>query len=197
MCIPLQIPPPAPEQDASAAWRADVYARAISGESRAYAEILEAFRPRILRYATRMLGDQDAAEDIAQEAFVRAFQSFSQCTGPEAMESWLFSIVANRCRTALKKRTRRERLFARFHRHDDRPASVEPATPVLMTKTAQIARALDALSPEQREAFVMRHVDGMGYDEIARVTGAGVSALKMRVARARDVLRERLAEELA
>lgn len=196
MCIPLKIPPPAPEQDASAAWRADVYARARLGESRAYAEILETYRPRFLRYATRMVGDQDAAEDIAQEAFVRAFQSFSQCTGPEVMESWMFAIVANRCRTTLQKRTRRERLFARFHRHEERSSAVEPATPVLSTTRANIARALDALSPEQREAFVMRHVDEMGYDEIARVTGAGVSALKMRVARAREVLRERLGEEM-
>jgi len=183
------------DADADAQWRAAVYARAVAGEPDAYAEILRVFRPRFLRYATRMLGDRDAAEDVAQESFVRALRSIAQCAGPEQLESWMFSILANRCRTALEKRARRERLFARFRAHETETEAIDPPVATIDTTTQHVARALEALTPEQREAFLMRHVEELGYDEMARLTGAGVSALKMRVSRARELLRERLMEE--
>jgi RNA polymerase sigma-70 factor, ECF subfamily len=173
-----------------------VYGRAVAGDARAYAEILRAYRPRFLRYATRMLEDRDAAEDVAQEAFVRAFRALPQCAGPDSLESWMFSILANRCRTALAKRARHELLFARFHDQDDGEAVADPMTPHMDVTARQVEQALDTLSAEQREAFLMRHVEEMGYDEMARVTGAGVSALKMRVSRARELMRAHLAEDV-
>jgi len=180
------------DADVAAQWRADVYARATAGETAAYAELLRVFRPRFLRYATRMLRDRDAAEDAAQESFVRAFRSIGQCAGPEQLDSWMFSILANRCRSALEKRARRERLFARFRAREADDEAIDPAIPALDATTQHVTRALESLSPEQREAFVMRHVEELGYDEMARVTGASVSALKMRVSRARELLRREL-----
>lgn len=182
------------DADVAAQWRADVYARAVAGDSNAYGELLRVFRPRFLRYATRMLRDRDAAEDAAQESFVRAFRSIAQCAGSEQLDSWMFSILANRCRTALEKRARRERLFARFRAREMTSDTVDPSVPSL-DSAQHVTRALDVLSAEQREAFLMRHVEELGYDEMARITGASISALKMRVSRARDLLRARLMEE--
>lgn len=193
--MPSSLPLSEADADSGAQWRADVYARAVAGETAAYGELLRAFRPRFIRYATRMLHDQDAAEDVAQESFVRAFRSIPQCAGPEQLDSWMFSILANRCRTALEKRARRERLFARFRAHEVDSSATDPALAPLDSTARHVTRALEVLTPEQREAFLMRHVEDMGYDEMARITGASVSALKMRVSRARDLLRARLMEE--
>lgn len=172
-----------------------MYARAVAGDTRAYAEVLAAYRPRFLRYATRMLQDRDAAEDVTQEAFVRAFRSMAQCSGSSSLESWMFSILANRCRSVLEKRARRRRLHERFTQDTAPERVVHPDSGAPGVTMREVERALSTLSTEQREAFLLRHVEDMGYEEMARITGTGVSALKMRVSRARELLRAQLTED--
>jgi RNA polymerase sigma-70 factor, ECF subfamily len=102
-------------------------------------------------------------------------------------DPWFFKILGNRCRTVLEKRKRdtTEPLDADFH-------AVAPASDPYQLD--DVYRVLDGLPAEQREAFLLYHVEGLSYEEIAQVTGAGLSALRMRVKRAMDTLRARLLE---
>jgi RNA polymerase sigma-70 factor (ECF subfamily) len=104
----------------------------------------------------------------------------------------MFAIVANECRSAASRRARRERRLV-----DDEAVleaeAVEDGSDQRATRE-EIERALDELPPEQREAFVLKHVEQMSYEEMAEITGVGVSALKMRVKRACERLRDLLEE---
>src|SRR5689334_9711713 len=137
-----------------------------------------------------MLGDRTDAEDAAQETFMRVHKALSQYDERTPFRSWLFAILVNRCRTSLSQRIRRERRVVA----DDSEmmlASV-PSTARATEVREDVERALRQLVPEQREAFLLRHVEQLEYDEIARLTGAGLSAVRMRVKRACDRLQELL-----
>ena len=177
---------------------AALVARVIGGETAAFAPLVARHRDRLARYAYRMLGDEADAEEALQDAFVRAFRSLARCENPERFDAWLFSILVNRCRTAGARRARRGRTFVR-----DETALLEAASGQAIASTEvergawreEIERALARLDAGQREAFLLKHVEELGYDEMAALTGVGVSALKMRVKRACDRLRVLLREE--
>ena len=139
-----------------------------------------------------MLGDADDAEDVLQSVFLRAFRHLDRCEDPERFGAWLHRIVVNECRTFATRRGQRELRFVR----DEIVLSGLTATEITSDSGLQTAieRALQTLPADQREAFLLKHVEEMEYDEMAEVTGAGVSALKMRVKRAIERLREQLEE---
>ena len=161
-----------------------------SGELEAFAELVHRYRDRHARYVMRMLGNRDDAEDVLQGVFLRAFRHIGSCHEPSRFAGWLQRIVINECRTALAKRTLERRRFLDDDTVLDFVPDGQPEGDVVL-RTA-IDRALDRLTPEMREAFVMKHVEDMPYDEIALLTGDSVSALKMRVKRACDQLRSAL-----
>lgn len=171
---------------------AELVRRVLAGEVEAYGALVERYRPRCARFAVHMLGDAADAEEVVQEAFLRAYRALPRCRQPDRFGAWLLRILANRCRTARASRSRRERLvllddgvvgMAAVAHPEDRSAWRE-----------EIAVALARLAPEQREAFLLKHVEELDYGEMAEITGAGVSALKMRVKRACERLRELLQE---
>lgn len=162
----------------------------LGGDARAFTTLIDRHAPSCLRYGTRMLGDRADAEDVAQETFMRVHKSLSQYDERTPFRTWLFSILVNRCRTALSQRIRRERRVIA----DDSEmmlASV-PSTAQATELRDDVERALRRLVAEQREAFLLRHVEQLDYDEIARLTGARPSAVRMRVKRACDRLQELL-----
>ena len=171
---------------------ATIVARVLGGDVDAYALLVARYRPRLSRYAVRMLGDREDAQEALQDAFIRAYRALSRCDDPERFGSWLFSILVNRCRTAGARATRRSRTFV----SDEAAAhvAVDDQRAEQAAMREEIERALAQLDPDQREAFLLKHVEGLSYEEIAELTGAGVSALKMRVKRACDRLRGLLQE---
>ncbi|HSA57925.1 MAG TPA: RNA polymerase sigma factor [Gemmatimonadaceae bacterium] len=167
-------------------------ARVLAGDSRAYAILVARYRAQFARYAVRMLGAREDAEEALQDAFVRGYRSLARCDDPERFGAWLFRILANRCRTAGTRRGRREKTFVR-----DELALLDAAEEHPAERNAwreEIQRALMRLDDDHREAFLLKHVEELGYDEIAELTGVGVSALKMRVKRACERLRVLLQE---
>ena len=171
---------------------AALVARVLGGDSRAYAVLVARYRAQFARYAVRMLGSREDAEEALQDAFVRAYRSLAKCDDPDRFASWLFRILANRCRTTGARRGRREKTFVR-----DEIALLDASVDHPAERAAwreEIQRALIALDDDQREAFLLKHVEEMGYDEMAEITGVGVSALKMRVKRACERLRVLLQE---
>jgi RNA polymerase sigma-70 factor, ECF subfamily len=171
---------------------AAIVARVLRGNAEAFRELVDRYRDQYARYALHMLGNREDAEEALQDAFTRAYRSLARCEDPERFGAWLFRILVNRCRTAGARRGRRARTFvtddaallgASEEHPEDRAAWRE-----------EIDRALQQLRSEQREAFLLKYVEELGYDEMSRMTGVGVSALKMRVMRACERLRDLLSE---
>ena len=163
--------------------------RVRQGDVDAFAPIVARFRPEFGRYARHMLGNREDAEDALQETFVRAFRWLGHCREPRRFGAWAFRILVNRCRTARRKALGHDRRTApeMMLEHHGVPSTAETAA-----WREEIDRALRQLPSDQREAFLLRHVEGYSYEEMTELTGAGLSALKMRVKRACDRLRSEL-----
>ena len=166
---------------------------ALAGDPAAFAALVDRHAPACLRFASRMLGNREDAEDATQEAFVRAHRALARYDEQMRFRTWVMSILANRCRTALLHRQRR---VARVVIDGDAvEQAVGPPTGDDGDLRDAIERALARLDAAQREAFVLKHVEMMSYDEMSAITGAGVSALKMRVQRACERLQGLLRED--
>ena len=172
--------------------------RVLAGETEAFAVLVRRYRDSFARFATRMVGNRADAEDVLQSAFVRAYRALGRCRKPDQFAACLYQIVVNECRGFASRRTRRERWYAESDEAlDELPAEEiagEDDEPPL--SLVELGRALEQLPVEQREAFVLKHVEGASYEEMAELTGAGVSALKMRVQRACARLRDLLEEAI-
>ncbi len=163
--------------------------RAKRGEEQAFIEIVEFYYPRCLRFARNMLGSEQDAEEAVQDTFVRVHDSFPRFREDARFDPWLFRILANRCRTSLA-RSRRHRSMIEY---GEVPLSAAAAEEDFGADWAEEVRVvLESLPAEQREAFLLRHVEDLSYEDIAAMTGVGLSALRMRVKRACDALRVRL-----
>ncbi len=166
--------------------------RVLAGEVEAYAGLVTRYRDRLGRYAVHLLGNRADAEDAVQEAFVRAYRALKRCEAPDRFGAWLFQILVNRCRTIGGQRARRERVVMS---NEAALLEADVAHPADRQAVGEAIRwALDRLSPEQREAFLLKYVEDLSYEEMAEMTGEGVSALKMRVKRACEMLRALLTE---
>jgi RNA polymerase sigma-70 factor, ECF subfamily len=160
--------------------------RVLGGDTRAYAVLVARYRDRLGRYAVHMLGNVEDAEEALQDAFVRGYRSLHRCNGPERFGAWLYGILVNCCRTAGARAARRGRVFL----HDDTVLNDAALPgPAERAEFEDLVRwALARLAPESREAFLLKHLEDLEYEEMARLTGVGISALKMRVKRAREQL---------
>lgn len=175
---------------------AAVIRQVLAGDVEAYRLLVARHRERLGRFALRMLGNREDAEEALQDAFVRAYRSLGQCATPERFDGWLFRILANRCRTKGALRRRYEATFVA----DEIALTAAPdptteRTPVQHDLGGEdLARALVHLDSDSREAFLLKYVEELSYQEMAGLTGARVSALKMRVKRACERLRRILTE---
>jgi len=192
----LQLIRPAPITDppepGSAAERSLLVRAAQQGDVRAFASLVDAYYARCLRFALHMLSNRGDAEEAVQDTFVRVYRALPGYEERESFEPWLFRILANRCRSA-GARERRRAEVVEFGDVPDRPSERRHDDAIAWRE--EIGRALATLPPEQREAFLMRHVEDLTYDDMAIATGAGISALKMRVKRACDALKQLLTED--
>ena len=164
---------------------------ARAGDVRAFATLVDDYYARCLRFALHMLESRADAEEAVQDTFVRVYRALPSYREQDAFEPWLFRILGNRCRTA-GARARRHAAFMEYGEVPERAST--SARDSELAWQDEIGSALRALPTEQREAFLMRHVEGMTYEDMGTATGAGLSALKMRVKRACDTLRVRLRE---
>jgi len=165
-----------------------VVRRVLDGDIELFRVLVERYREQFGKYAVALVGDSDTAADAMQEAFIRAYRSLTSCRDPDRFGAWFHRILTNQCHDARAKQSTPGSLDRL-----DLPGNDRTDAPAEQTEIGDaISAALARLTPEQKEAFVMKHVDGRSYDEMAELTGVGVDALKMRVHRARDGLREML-----
>ncbi|MGH7459179.1 MAG: RNA polymerase sigma factor [Longimicrobiaceae bacterium] len=161
----------------------------LSGEREAYGVLVARYQAVLYRHAVGMVRSPDTAEDMVQESFVRGFRELRRCREPDRFGSWIFRVLRNRCLDYLKDKRRRN-----VSLEEELTATANPPAAEGVLERERIHRALHNLPPDQREAFLLKHVEGYGYQEMSGLLGASVSALKMRVMRAREALREALSE---
>ena len=125
-----------------------------------------------------------------QETFLRAYRALGRYREQDTFRAWLYRILINQCRSLARQRSRYQRRVV----SDDEVIERAPARSLEGDDDARDAlqHALERLDPDQREAFLLKYGEGLDYEAMAGITGAGISALKMRVKRACDALRPEL-----
>lgn len=163
----------------------------LDGDVEAFSRLVDRHYDRCARIAMRILGNREDAEEAIQDAFLRAFRGLGSYQDRERFSAWLTRILINQCRTIRARQERRDEVFSHLELAD---AELFADAECAESAWPDLERALSQLPADQREAVVLRYADDLTYEEMARVTGAGESALKMRVQRAFARLRALLQE---
>jgi len=148
----------------------------------------------IFRYADRLLGSRAEAEDVTQEVFLKALSRVDQYDGRAPVASWLFAIAANACRDRLRRSGRRTSVPLESVAEPSAPGPPPDRALVEIERRRLVRRALAALSEEQREALVLARFHDMPYVEIARTLDISEGAVKTRIFRAMEKLRDLFSE---
>ena len=163
----------------------EIVGRIRTGDVDAFRLLLDRHYPACLRFAIRQLGNRADAEEAVQDAFTRAYRFLPRYEERQKFSSWLYRILVNQCRSIGGRRRRIEETFIPYESIGEELLSdgKEMETPRI-----ELQRALARLSDEDREALLLKYMDDQTYEDMAELTGLGVSALKMRVKRARERL---------
>ena len=166
----------------------------MSGDANAFAEIVERYGSRVYNLALRITGDRDAANDCAQDAFIRAYRALSQYDPALPLHPWLFRIATN---TSLNH-------VQRWHAHEhpveelpDRPEPEErnpEAIAVRREEVGEVLAAMTALPARYRAALMLRHLHELTYEEIAAALELPLGTVKTHLHRARAALLRELAQ---
>ncbi|MGA9769720.1 MAG: sigma-70 family RNA polymerase sigma factor [Blastocatellia bacterium] len=165
--------------------------RAKAGDSAAFEQIVDCFQRKVISTAWRMLGNEEDARDAAQEVFLRAYKYLGGYKPDQEFAGWLYRIAINVCRDHGRKRSR-------YHHHDsfeaerdmgnlDSMASSEnvEAAAIKSQERALVMEALNTLSKKERAALVLRDLEGLTTEEVARILGSSPVTVRSQVATAR------------
>jgi len=160
------------------------------GEPDGASELFRRYGTPVLRYADRMLGNRAEAEEVAQEVFLKLITRVDQYDGRASVASWLFAIAANASRDRLRRSARRSAvsLEAVAEVATDDPLADEALA--VRERRDLVRKALAALSPDQREALVLARYHGLPYAEVAKALAISEGAVKTRIFRAMEKLRD-------
>jgi RNA polymerase sigma-70 factor (ECF subfamily) len=170
---------------------------AKAGQADAFAEFVARHTNRVYAFARASLGDKHDAEDATQETFLEAFRYAGRFDGRHPALSWLLGIAANRCRTWRRRDGRRARLIEGLSESEAASASQEAghagAGDDGEEACAEVRRVVGGLPPKYREPTILWYQQGLSHEEIAQALGITPGAVAMRIHRAKEMLRERLA----
>ncbi len=175
---------PLPERDpAATATDDELMARLAAGSESALNELSARHRGRLVRLATRALGDRGQAEDVVQETFLRVFRHAGSYRPRGQFSSWVATIASRLCLNASRDRGRRLELPLASS-----PALASPASPELSLEVRQLREALERLPPRYRLALIFKAVEGLSYREIAAALECSETDVANAVFRARKAL---------
>jgi RNA polymerase sigma-70 factor (ECF subfamily) len=161
--------------------------RAQAGDTAAFEGLYRVHVGRVYALCLRLTGDRMSAEELTQDAFVRAWERLDTFRGESAFFSWLYRLTVN---VVLGERRANRRYTLRFVSVDDEPA--HSAAPRPAGLRMDLDQAIAALPPGAREVFVLHDVEGYKHEEIAGMTGLAAGTSKAHLHRARRLLREHL-----
>ena len=164
------------------------------GKPEGATELFRRYSGPVFRYADRLLGSRPEAEEVAQEVFLKVISRVDQYDGRAPVASWLFAIAANACRDRLRKAGRRTSVPLDAVAE---AASPDPPADRLLVESERrqlVRQALARLSDDQREALILARYHGLPYAEIARTLEISEGAVKTRIFRAMEKLRDVFSE---
>ena len=174
------------DADAADALYSELAKRARDGDLAAFDELMTLTERRVVSIAWRMLGDREAARDAAQEVFLRVYRSLGRYRSGEPFMAWVYRITVNVCHDARRKRRRNAERYTPLDDVDPPAHAACLDEHVLeLQRRALVARALDALSEREREAFVLRDLEGLSTDEVARLLGTRPVTVRSQASMAR------------
>ena len=177
----------------------ELVARSIEGDLEAFNQLVLRWERPIYALAYRVIGREEDARDVCQETFLRAFRAIGGFKGQAKFSSWLYRIALNLCRDWLR-RERRAPLVQPPEGRDpmdlvaDLPAPLEPIDEMVARRevASSVARAMAALSADQRTAIILKEYHGLTFQEIADTLGCPLSTVKTRLYQGLTVLRREL-----
>ena len=184
----------------AAAADAELVVRALSGREDGFEELVRRYQRPIVAYVYRMVGDYDAALDLAQEVFIKVYNSLGRYRPEFKFSTWIYRIAHNAAIDHLRRqgasRTEEMEVAGEGGSTFEKPLASKSLTPEQETergeRRAEIEEVVAKLPPAYRELIVLRHSHDLSYDEIAEVTGLPLGTVKNRIFRAREAMRELL-----
>jgi RNA polymerase sigma-70 factor (ECF subfamily) len=177
-----------------------VVATFLTGESRAFEELVDRYQTRLLNFVYRTIGDRDRAEDLVQEVFIRVHRHLHRFDRTKKFSTWIYTIASNLAKNELRNRSRNPLVFFQSMRseqdEEDRPLQFEDATsrPDDMYRKRHLRQLVEesvaALPAHHRQVFVLRELEGKSYEEIADITACNLGTVKSRLNRARSAFAE-------
>ena len=183
---------------------ASLVAQLRAGDEAAFEQVVRAYGGRLLAVARRIVGSDEDARDVVQDAFLNAFRSLDRFEGNAKLSTWLHRIVVNAALMRLRTRKRKpeqsiETLLPGFledGHHEERFTSWDEPVDKIMERAENrdlVRKQIDALPEGYRTVLVLRDIEGLDTEETANVLGLSVNATKIRLHRARQALRTLLA----
>ena len=177
--------------------------KAKQGDQEAFEQLVLSNQNKVYALALRLCGDREEAADLAQEAFLKAWQGLASFQGESSFATWVYRLTTNVCIDHLRKQKRREEVAPAVSLDDEEAGWAEPADresdPQRLLERSErgkaLARGLEKLPDWQRRALVLRELSGLSYQEIAQALDIDLGTVKSRIARARLNLRKILLED--
>jgi RNA polymerase sigma-70 factor, ECF subfamily len=168
----------------------------LTGEERAFQELVSRYQTRLLNFIYRTIGDRERAEDLVQEVFIRVYRHLHRFDRSKKFSTWIYTIASNLAKNELRNRSRNPLvLFQAIKKNwqdDDRPLQFEdPASrPDDLYRKRHlrelVEESVDRLPEHHRQVFVLRELEGKSYEEIAEITSCNLGTVKSRLNRARN-----------
>ncbi len=175
--------------------------RVQQGDKRAFELLVAKYHRKIIRLISRLVRDPAEVEDVAQDAFIKAYRALPQFRGESAFYTWLYRIAVNTAKNYLATQGRRPEALSDIDTEEaetfaDGEQLRDINTPESMLHTRQVAdtvnRAMEALPEELRTAITLREIEGLSYEEIAEAMGCPIGTVRSRIFRAREAIAEKL-----
>lgn len=178
--------------------------KAKAGDGKAYDELTLLYKDVVFKIINRMVRNKQEAEDLTQEAFIKAYNSITSFNEEYAFSTWLFKIATNNCIDFFRKRKLRTHSMDETIRYKDDEIQQEYADPepdveyeiIAGEKSRMIRRAIDELPDKYRTVIQLRHQDEKSYEEIAEILDLPLGTVKARIFRAREMLNKSLRKVL-
>jgi RNA polymerase sigma-70 factor (ECF subfamily) len=167
-----------------------VIRRAQRGDERAFALIVRAYEAPIFNYVLRMIGDRALAEDLTQDVFLRVFRGLRGYSRQARFTTWLFQVAKNRVIDEIRAMERRPRTLVAI---EDAPQLEVVDAPIEQSEAIEILLSeVDKLSPDLKEALLLRDIVGLSYNEIANTLDVTLATVKWRIFKAREEVQQAL-----
>lgn len=175
--------------------------RVQKGDKKAFDLLVLKYQRKIIRLLSRMIRDQNEIEDVAQEAFIKAYKALPQFRGDSAFYTWLYRIAINTARNWMSQNSRRPSApnsnvtdnDETFSEIDNLTDSHSPEAEMVSREiAASVNETIESLPEELRRAIVLREIDGMSYEDIALAMNCPIGTVRSRIFRAREAIASKL-----